>query len=258
MEAQRITFAFKSRAGGAEISPARVPLGDLVRFAEDVQGFLRGESKEVDTQALDVALRNGSLAIVTAPIQVAPRLFSDLRALQAGEVLDGLDVKRREVVERWQKAAQQSGHPVSYRIEAPFLGRAVHVSSDTDYRTDDADQWVVVERYVRGEIQDLGGITKANAHVRLPDGTLMKVSTDKDLLRNDQANRLYKAAMLRIKAEFNVATGALRNARLLQFVEYASEVRDSDMARMIERGTAAWKDVPDPVAWVEDLRGGSH
>ena len=64
----------------------------------------------------------------------------------------------------------------------------------------DDDQWVQVERYIRSEIQDLGGSTKANAHVRLPDGRTLKVTVDHDVLRDDSVNRLYKQAMLRIRA----------------------------------------------------------
>lgn len=257
MEAQRITLALIDRSAGFETQPDRIRLADLARFAEDVQAFLRGGDREVDTQNLDVAIREGSFAIETEPVGAAPRLFHDLQALLVGELLDSLDVKRKEVVERWQKSARAS-RDLSYRISAAFLLRPVVVSAQTDYRADDADQWVQVERYIRGEIQDLGGVTKANAHVRLPDGRTLKVTTEKDLLRDDTVNRLYKTAMLRVKAEFNVLTRELRNARLLEFVAYTPKVDEEELSRLGRRGTAAWKDVPDPTAWVDELRGGSR
>lgn len=257
MEAQRITLALEDQTGGFETSPERVRLGDLARFADDVKVFLSGDAKEVDVQSLEVAIRKGSLAIETSPLMAAPKLFADLQALLAGELLDSLDAKRKEVIERWQKAARQS-RQLAYRIVAPFLAQPVVVSADTDYRADDADQWVQVERYIRGEIQDLGGMTKANAHVRLPDGSTLRVSTDKDLLRNDSVNRLYKAAMLRIKADYNVLTKDLRNARLIEFVEYTAKVDDEEIERMTRRGAVAWKDIGSPSAWVDEMRGGKH
>lgn len=257
MEAQRITLALADCSGGFETSPERVRLGDLARFADDVQVFLRGDTKEVDAQQLEVAVIKGSLAIQTAPLMAAPRLFSDLRALLDGELLEGIDAKRKEVIERWQKAARQS-RELAYKISAPFLSHPVIVSADTDYRADDADQWVQVERYIRGEIQDLGGVTKANAHVRLPDGSTLKVTTEKDLLRDDKENRLYKTAMLRIRADYNVLTRELRGARLIEFVEYTAQVAEDELDRLTRRGASAWKDVSDPTAWVDDLRGGKH
>ena len=257
MEAQSITVALIDTTAGYEASPDRVRLSDLAVFSADVAAFLRGDDKDVDTKTLDVAIRKGSLAIETAPILVAAGLFRDLRTLLGGELLDTLDAKRREVMERWQKAARQT-RQLAYRITAPFLDRAIVINAESDYRADDADQWVQVERYIRGEIQDLGGATKANAHVKLPDGRTLKVTTEREVLRNDTVNRLYKLAMLRIKAEYNVLTRELRNARLVEFAEYAPVIDDEALARLTCRGAAAWRDVSDATAWVDELRGGSR
>ncbi len=255
MEAQRITISLIDHSAGFEASPDRVRLADLADFSTDVAAFLRGDGKDIDPKTLEVAVRKGSLAIETMPLQAAPQLFNDLRALLNTELLDNLDSKRRDVMERWQKAARQT-RQLAYRISAPFLERPIVVNAESDYHSDDADQWVQVERYIRGEIQDLGGATKANAHVKLPDGTTLKVTTDRDVLRDDTVNRLYKLAMLRIKAEYNVLTRDLRNARLVEFVEYAPLVDEEDIARMTRRGANAWKDVGNATAWVDDLRGG--
>lgn len=254
MEAQRITIALTDNTAGFEATPDRVRLGDLAGFSSDVATFLRGEDKEVDTNSLEVAVRKGSLAIETTPLLAAPNLFRDLRALLVGELLDSLDARRRDVMERWQKVSRQSKQ-VSYRISAPFLERPIEINAESDYHADDADQWVQVERYVRGEIQDLGGVTKANAHIKLPDGRTLKVTTERDVLRNDTVNRLYKLAMLRIKAEYNVLTRELRNARLVEFVEHASAVDEEAFSRLTRRGAVAWKDVPNATAWVDELRG---
>lgn len=257
MEAQPVTLALIDRSAGFEAAPERVRLSELARFSDDVQNFLRGSDGEVDTRHLDVAISKGSLAIVTAPLSSAPRLFQDLQELLATELLDRVDSKRKEVMERWQKAARAS-QDLAYRISAPFLTRPISVRADTDFRADDADQWVQVERYIRGEIQDLGGSTKANAHVRLPDGRTLKVTTEKDLLRDDTVNRLYKTAMLRVRAEYNVLTRELRNARLLEFVSHSSKVDEDELARLTRRGALAWKDVADATAWVDEQRGGDR
>lgn len=254
MEAQRITIALIDHTAGFEATPDRVRLGDLAGFSSDVATFLRGEDKNVDTNTLEVAVRKGSLAIETVPLLSAPNLFRDLRTLLGGELLDNLDPKRREIMERWQKIARHTKQ-VAYRISAPFLDRSIEITAESDYHADDADQWVQVERYIRGEIQDLGGVTKANAHIKLPDGRTLKVTTERDVLRNDTVNRLYKLAMLRIKAEYNVLTRELRNARLVEFVEHASNVDEEALTRLTRRGAVAWKDVPNATTWVDELRG---
>ena len=256
MEAQPLTFTLIDESSGYEASPERVRLASLAEFSADVAVLLRGAHRELDPAKLEVAVQSGSLAIRTVPVVAAPVLFRDLRWLLDSESLDTLDVKRREVFERWQKAVRQV-RGMAYRISAPVLERSIVVSAESDYRADDADQWVQVERYVHGQIEDLGGATRANAHLRLADGTLLAVATERDVLRDDPANRLYKQAMLRIKAEYNVLTRELRKAKLVEFVEYAPKFDEADMARLTRRGAQAWKDVPDATAWVEDLRGTS-
>lgn len=159
MDAQALTFSLIDTSSGFEATPDRVRLEALTDFTSDVSSLLRGTQREVDPGQLDVAVRAGSVAIETAPIVAAPTLFRDLLRLVQSELLDQIDARRRDVIERWQKVARQTPG-VSFRISAPFLPRAVHVDDRTDYRADDADQWVMVERYVTGEIQDLGGAKK--------------------------------------------------------------------------------------------------
>lgn len=181
-------------------------------------------------------------------------LFRDLRALRASEFLDTLDPKRRAVIEQWQKRAGQE-ESIAYDISAPFLGGSIVISAKSEYRSNDADQCVAVERYVTGEVQNVGGATRPNAHIKLPDGTTLIVATEKKVLKNDPQNRIYKKAMLRIRAQYNVVTRELKDAQLLEFVEYAPDVDADDMERLAKRGEQAWKDVEDATAWVDELRG---
>lgn len=254
MEAQPLTFSLTDESSGYEATPERVRLAVLTDFTADVSVLLRGSHREVDPGELDVSVRSGSVAIHTTPIALAPTLFRDLRFLIESELLDSIDAKRREVVERWQKAARQM-RGIAYKISAPFLPQPLIIDGKTDFRADDADQWVMVERYVRGEIQDLGGAKKSNAHVRLPDGTLLSVATERKVLKDDTQNRLYKQAMLRIRARYNVLTRELRDAQLIEFVEYAPRFDEAEMERLTRRGAQAWKDVAGATAWVDELRG---
>lgn len=252
MEAQRITISLHDESAGYAISPARVPLALLRTFANDVHEFLRGDGSVPDAASLEVAVIEGSLGILTAPITDAG-LLADLRHLSQSESIDSLDPRRRPVVERWQKAAKSARHAL-YKISAPMLARPVIISAASDFRADDADQWVRVERYVRGEIEDLGG-TRANAHIRLPNGKLLKVDTDRAVLRDDKVNRLYKPAMVRITAHYNVVTREYRDARLIEFVEHDTRIDEQELERLFQRGAKAWRDVPDAAEWVDKLRG---
>lgn len=253
MEPQTLLIVLHDDSAGYEITPSRVPLAVLRNFAKDVDEFLRGDGNDVDTTQLDVAVVKGSLGLRTAPT-ASPALLGDLRRLAGSEQLDGIGARRRAVVERWQKAARGTRR-MQIKISADFLPLPVVISADTDFRADDADQWVRVERYVHGEIEDMGGHARPNAHIRLPDGKALLVHASREVLRDEKANRLYKPAMLRITADYNVMTREYRNARLLEFVEHESRLDEKELDRLTQRGAKAWRDVGNAGAWVDGLRG---
>lgn len=255
MDAQPLFISLHEDSGGYEISPDRVPMAVLRAFVKDVEDFLRGDGGELDMQDLDVGIVKGSLAIQTAPM-ASPGLFRDLRLLADSGRLDGLDKKRREVIERWQKVASGVRRSV-FRIDAPGISREISISAATDFHADDADQWVQVERYLQGEIVEMGGLKKVNAHIRLQDGTLIPVESDREFFRSDTVNRLYKMAMARISAEYNVVTRKYRNARLLGFEEHQQALDEAQLQRLTERGAKAWATVPNATDWVDSLRGGA-
>lgn len=253
MEAQRINVVLHDGTYGYETSPDRVRLHTLRAFVRDVDELLRASDSGADSRELDVSVVKGSLAVWTFPV-ADPSLLQDLLKLAGSHRIDSLHARRKGVIERWQKAAHAAAG-LWYEISAPFLPKAVVINAESDYHADDADQWVQVERYVRGEIEDLGGHSRPNAHIRLPDGKTLTVATDRELLRADKVNRLYKPAMVRITAEYNVVTRDYRNARLLAFVEHDNRFDENGFKRMTDRGAVAWAGVDAPGAWVDELRG---
>ena len=254
MEAAAITFALSDASKGYESSPDKVALASLREFAKEVEDFLRGDDKEVDTATLTVSLIPGSLGIRTEPVAAAGSLLRDIRRLAASPMVQGVSERRRNIVLVWQKRAR-STRRLSYRIETAFLDGPLRIDAGTDFHADDADQWVRVERYMRGEVVEIGGMRNTNAHIKLPNGTTLQVDATRKQLREDRINRLFKPAMVRFRAEFNVVSGEYRDAELIEFSDYEPHFDEKEFARMTERGSRAWADVSDAAEWVETLRG---
>jgi hypothetical protein len=255
MQAHPIQITLHDESGGYEITPDRVPMAVLREFVRDVDDFLKGDGKQFDTANLDVSVVKGSLGVLTAPT-AQPALVQDLLKLASSELIDSLNQKRKDVITRWQKAAK-SNRKIAVEISSALLAKPILVHAHSDFRADDADQWVRVERYLRGEIVDLGGKNTANAHMVLPDGKTLLVEAPRDVIRAEKVNRLYKPAMVRIRAEYNVQTREYRNAQLIEFADYDNKLDAQALARLTERGTKAWKDVGKASEWVDELRGGT-
>ncbi len=118
-----------------------------------------------------------------------------------------------------------------------------------------SEAWVSVEKYVHGKVVDWGGKTKANVHLEMTDGTVLKVSAAQNLLAQEEHNRLYRSVLLHISAEENLLTGTIRNPILLAFEAHQPAFDETEFQQMVQRGTTAWSDVPNAGDWVESMRG---
>jgi hypothetical protein len=254
METVSITIALQDESRGYAISPRRVPLALLSSFTADVQAFVRGSEKEVDPADLDVAVVDGSFAVAVPPV-FAPQLLRDIQLLQGSIDLSKIDAKRRAIMERWQSGAKAS---LSRAIRIVSDDRVIVIDHTTDFHALDVEKWVDVERYIQGELMDLGGVRESNAHIKLPNGKTLTVRTDKDLIKAKADNMVYRVVHLRIKAKYNLDTGEMKDPTLIEFVNYAPKFDADAFDRLTRKGADAWKDVDDPAQWVRQLRGSNE
>jgi hypothetical protein len=251
--ADTLRFVLDDRIDDAKVGASRVPLGMLKQFQQDVAEFLAGSNKEVDPQQAMVAVEAGSLVFAVSGLLAAAGLWRDLSQLQGGEDIARIDAKRAEVVERWQAAVRKHPHR-RYALADREGAVAVRVDGESDFRNRAVAAWVPVEKYLSGQITDLGGTTKANVHLKLDSGRVLTIASSQQLLAEEKQNRLYKPATLRVMAEEHLDTGELRNLVLKSFEDARAVWDEAQFNEMVRRGTAAWKDVPDD--WLETLRSG--
>jgi len=168
-----------------------------------------------------------------------------------------LDFKRAEVVQRWQARAKD--HPdLAYEIrpQTESLPR-LRISRETDYRIGEIVPWVAVEKYLFGQVVDMGGAQKANSHLKLDlGGKTLIVGASQGYLREQVENRLYHKALLHVRAEQHHRTADLRNVQLIAFMDYQPIYDEAALDRFATKGAEAWADVPNAAQWVRELRGG--
>ena len=154
MEANPITISLQDDSPGYEVSPARVPLATLAAFASQVREFLKGSGRDEDADAAEVAVVDGSFAIEARNLR-SQSLMHDLQVLSTTSDLGKIDPKRRAVMLQWQASAYKRTS-VKVNIKT-HDGLVIAISNQTNFRAEDDQRLVNVERYVRGEVVDLGG-----------------------------------------------------------------------------------------------------
>lgn len=253
-----IEFVLRDRVDGVDVTPATIGLSRFNEFNQQVQDFIAG-SEKVKVDEVHVSIEDGSYKLVALlPFVVSAALAPDLHSLQRQDALGEIDPKRAEIVSKWQ-ARSKGNEELSYAIRPVGMQtEPIELSRATDFRIGEIVPWVKVEKYLFGTVMDMGGVQKANVHIRLDDtGQVVRIGSNQSYLKDQQDNRLYRKALVRVEADQHHKSGQLRNLRLLSFEDYEPSYNESALDRFISTGTKAWSDVPDAAGWVRELRGGS-
>jgi hypothetical protein len=256
-ETASIEFVLHGKVEGLEISPRTIGLSQFNEFNQQVEVFIGGSQKlRLDQVHVEIAQSSYVLRALL-PASILSSLEPDLKLMARQDVLGELDIKRAEVVQKWQARAK-SNPDLSYEVRPQGEGLPkVRVSRETDYRVGEVVPWVAVEKYLFGQIVDMGGMQKANVHLKLDrGGKTLLVGASQGYLREQVENRLYHKTLLHVRAEQHFRTGDLRNIQLVSFVDYQPAYSEEALDRFTAKGAEAWADVPDAAQWVREVRGG--
>lgn len=257
-----VDFKINGKIDGEEISPTTLNFSRFNEFNRQIEQFVAGSddgtNDKLDLDTVFVEVRDGSYWLrVVLPIALVLNIESVLRVLSREDSLADLDKQRAKVVGNWQLKAHSHDDLVfevnvvrSNGIEGP----SIRIGPDTNYRQGEAIPWVAVEKYMFGQIVDMGGARNVNVHVKIGD-EILKVDSSRDYLRDFDKNLLYHDALLRVSAQQNVRTGELRKLRLIHFVDYDPQYDEAALDRFAAEGAKAWADIPDGAAWLKELRG---
>lgn len=252
-----IEFVLHGKVEGQEITPRTIGLSQFNEFNQQVEQFIGGSQKlKLDQVHVEIA-ESSYLLRVLLPVVLATNLEPDLKLMARQDVLGELDFKRAEIVQKWQ-ARSKNNPDLYYEVRAKGEGIAkVRISRETDYRVGDIIPWVAVEKYLFGEVVDMGGTQKANIHLKLDrGGKTWLVGATQGYLRDQVENRLYHKVLLHVRAEQHYKTDDLRNIHLIAFVDYQPTYNEAALDRFAAKGATAWADVPDAAKWVREARGG--
>ncbi|MBU0676472.1 MAG: hypothetical protein KJ626_00010 [Verrucomicrobia bacterium] len=227
------------------------------RFNHEVEKFLVGSDRKLVLDDVHLSIDDGSYKLVVFLTSlVAASVEPDMAKLAREDSLSDIDRHRARIVRGWQeRARKEDGYSVSI-TPGEDQWKPVKVTRETDYHSRDQDEWIATEKYVVGRVLDIGGAARANVHIA-PEGggKQLIVLSNENYLRDLSKNYLYHDVQVHIAAEENIRSGELRNERLLSFVGEGASFDEDELDEAIKKGSKAWSDVKDSVAWVREQRG---
>ena len=254
---ETISFRMEDRVGGVEVTPETIGFARFNRFNKEVEDFIKGGERDIQLDEVRVAVEPGSYLLkLVLPLAIAQMVQPDVQRMESGMVLDGMNPARQTIVKSWQKQARNYPE-LKISIESTENRfRPVTISNKTDYHEKSENIWVTTEKYLTGLVQDMGGKTSANVHLKIVGHPkLLVLASSEEYLRSQKENMLYHNVQVRVLAEQNIQTRELRNVRLIEFAGKPSSYNEEELNKAIEKGTRAWADVGNITDWVAEQRG---
>ena len=114
-ETASIEFVLHGKVEGQEITPHTIGLSQFNEFNQQVETFIGG-SQKLKLEQVHVEIRQSSYVLrAILPAVVWSGLEPDLKLMAREDVLGQMDVKRAEVVQKWQERAK-SNPDLSYEV----------------------------------------------------------------------------------------------------------------------------------------------
>ena len=257
VDKDKMEFVLRSKIRGVEVTPHTISLSMFNRFNQEVEQLIVGSEKEVPLDEIHAEIEDGSYKLVVIiPAIISAVLAGDVRRLNDSETVNDIDSKRAEVILKWQNDSKKNDD-TAYSVISSYPGaNPVRITSETDYKEVAGNLWVDVEKYLLGEVMDMGGSTRTNIHLKIEGHKkALKINADQGYLRDLDENKLYKQQLLRVTGQENIKTGELRHLQLISFADYKPGYDNTELSTLIEKATATWSDVEDPSIWLNNLRG---
>lgn len=247
-----IEFIVRGKIGDADISLSNISLSLLDSFTKDISELLNS-IPELKKEEVVVSIEESSLKIKTLLALIALNTFQvDFETLNATNNLDSINNKRSNIIEEWiRKTKSYDNLEFEVRIGDDKIYK---FNSNTNYNRNQPELWVESEIYIYGEVTDLGGASKSNIHIKQENGNTIVVNCTKDDLSNEKENKIYHNVALHVSAKQNIATGEIKDANFIQFIEYNPVLDEKQLSELNEKGRKAWEDIVDHVDWIRKLR----
>lgn len=115
--------------------------------------------------------------------------------------------------------------------------------------------WLKGRFYLYGEIQNVGGSSQPNIHLKTKKHKTVIIETTQDIIRKMKENKVYHKAGIEVEAYRSLETGEIKNhhAKFIRFLDYNPVKENDNIEQCIAQNSA--EESFDTAAFVRELRG---
>lgn len=243
------------KKGNINLSPDNYDVKEIISILHNIEDLLYPTNKN-ERPIISYNIEEGSVKhVFRTSIQAIIGFSAILAQINKEKSIDFLDLRTALAIENIQNLAYLKDYnfEIKTSTQEDIL---LEINRNTTYlRTQDI--WVNAEFYFYGSLTNAGGKNKANIHLDTEDNGLITIETNKDFLRNQEENMLYKNFGVRVAGKQNIQTGELDKSslKLLGLIEFTPKYNENYLKGLISKAKKNFKEV-DPDEWINKMRGG--
>lgn len=241
--------------GNEPLSPQNYDISEIRDLFSIIENLLYPNQK-LHRPRISYSIESGSVInIFQASKQAVVMFMATANLICAQGNLNGLELPTARGISDLQKSAIKNNF--IYEIGLPNVATPIlTISKETKYHIDE-NLWAEADLYFYGQLVDAGGSENINIHIKTTDYGILKISTEKEYLKNQQENILYKNFTIRAIGRQNINTGEIDTSSLtlLEMNQFDPRYNEDYLQGLIERATPHWKDIQDTEEWLSQIRG---
>lgn len=251
----KIVIHVQSEKGQMPLSPDNYDIKEIMSILSAIEPMLY-PNRRGERPLISYRIESGSVKHifgVTKQIEVGFKALLSL-ILSSGSI-DSLELPTAKAFEQIQTAAIKKNYNFDfYTADSPEPH--LSITPYTKYYRSEA-LWVDAELYFYGTLIDAGGKDKSNIHLDTSDAGTLVISADKELLKNDNRNLLYKEYGVLVRGKQNSETGEVDSSslKLVKIIDYSPKYDEDYLSGLINKVGDRFKGI-DVDDYVSKIRGG--
>jgi hypothetical protein len=240
--------------GNINLSPENYDVKEIISMLQNIEDLLYPSNKK-DRPIISYDLKDGSVKqYFRTSLQAIIGFSAVLIQIQKFNSIDFLELKTAQAIENIQTLSYQKNYnfEISTSEDENFK---LEVTPQTQFiRTENI--WVDSELYFYGTLINAGGKSKANIHLDTDEFGTITIVTNRDFLKNQEDNLLYKKYGIRAIGKQNSETGEVDKSTLslIELVDYSPKYDESYLNSLISKAKNKWNGI-NPDLWLNELRG---
>ncbi len=249
-----IEISVLGNKGNLKLSPDNYDVKEIMVMLQNIEDLLYPINKK-DRPIITYNIEDGSVKhIFKTSIQAIISFTAILSQIQKSNSIDFLELKTAQAIENIQSFSYQKNYEFVIKTSVDY-NLAFEINPQSKYfRTENI--WVDAELYFYGTLTNAGGKNRVNIHLDTEEFGSLTIDTDKDYLKNQEENLLYKKFGIRAIGKQNVETGEIdkNSLKLLHLIDFEPKYDDQYLNSLIHKAKNNWKGI-NPDNWLNNLRG---